>query len=333
MCATKPPARQTASFYDLGPEQVLQAVESVGFACSGHQLGLNSYENRVYQIGLEDGSSIVAKFYRPGRWSDAAILEEHQFTLELEALDIPAVPPLLIDGDSLFYFDAYRFSLYPLKAGRAPDLENRAHLEQLGRYIGRIHALGATAAFQHRPALNVHTFGDDAYEFLIEHGFIPAELERAYETLAEDLLDAVEARFQAVDPQQIRLHGDGHPGNILWKDNAAYILDFDDARMGPAVQDLWMFLSGDRNQMMATLDTLLTAYSQFYDFDCRELSLIEPLRTLRIMHHAAWLAKRRDDPAFKRAFPWFNTQQYWEDHILTLKEQAAAMQEEPLQWQ
>ncbi len=333
MRASNHPARQTASFYDLGPEQVLQAVESVGFACNGHQLGLNSYENRVYQIGLEDDSSIVAKFYRPRRWSDAAIIEEHQFTLELEALDIPVVPPLLIDGDSLFHFGTHRFSLYPLKAGRAPDLENKAHLEQLGRYIGRIHALGATADFEYRPALTVHTFGDDAYEFLMEHGFIPVELERAYERLAEDLLDTVEARFQAVDPQQIRLHGDGHPGNILWKHNAPYILDFDDARMGPAVQDLWMFLSGDRNQMMDTLDTLLTAYRQFDDFDCRELSLIEPLRTLRIMHHAAWLAERWDDPAFKRAFPWFNTQQYWEDHILTLKEQPAAMQEEPLQWQ
>ncbi len=320
------------SFYDLGPEQVLQAVESVGFSCNGHQLALNSYENRVYQIGLDGDASIVAKFYRPGRWSDAAIIEEHQFTLELETLDIPAVPPLLIGGDTLFHFGEHRFSLYPLKAGRAPDLENRAHLQQLGRYFGRIHGLGATAVFHHRPALTVHTFGDDAYEFLMEHAFIPAELERAYERLAEDLLDMVEARLRAVDPQQIRLHGDAHPGNILWKDNAPYILDFDDARMGPAVQDLWMFLSGDRTQMTTTLDTLLTAYSQFHDFDCRELSLIEPLRTLRIMHHAAWLAERWSDPAFKRAFPWFNSQQYWEEHILTLKEQAAAMQEEPLAW-
>ncbi len=325
-------SKQTASFYDLGPEQVLQAVESMGFDCNGHQLGLNSYENRVYQIGLDDDSSIVAKFYRPGRWSDAAIVEEHHFTLELEALDIPVVPPLLIDDNSLFHFNSHRFSLYPLKAGRAPDLESKAHLEQLGRFIGRIHALGETADFEHRPELNVHTFGDDAYEFLMENGFIPVELEKAYETLAEDLLDTVEARFSAIDPQQIRLHGDGHQGNILWKHNAPYILDFDDARMGPAVQDLWMFLSGDRGNQSATLDTLLTAYSQFYDFDCRELSLIEPLRTLRMMHHAAWLAERWDDPAFKRAFPWFNTQQYWEDHILTLKEQAAAMQEEPLQW-
>ncbi|MDQ6981670.1 MAG: serine/threonine protein kinase [Mariprofundus sp.] len=326
-------SKQATSFYDLGPEQVLQAVESLGFACDGHQLALNSYENRVYQVGIEDSEAIVAKFYRPKRWSDAAILEEHEFTLELDTLDIPVVPPLLIHDSTLHHFQSYRFSLYPLKAGRAPDLECKEHLEQLGRFIGRIHALGATADFEHRPQLDVHTFGDDSYEFLMENGFIPLELEKAYETLAEDLLDTIEDRFKRFNPQRIRLHGDGHPGNILWKHNAPYILDFDDARMGPAVQDLWMFLSGDRQNQLTTLDTLLTAYSQFYDFDCRELSLIEPLRTLRMMHHSAWLAERWEDPAFKRSFPWFNSQQYWEEHILTLKEQAAAMQEEPLQWQ
>jgi len=323
---------QIDSFFGLGPEQVLQAVESLGLHCDGYQLALNSYENRVYQIGLEGDAAVVAKFYRPERWSDAAILEEHAFTLELDHLEIPVVPPLQLDDMTLHRFQAYRFALYPLKAGRAPDLECTAHLQQLGRFIGRIHALGAMEDFKHRPELNVETFGDDAYEFLLDHGFIPPELEKAYVVLAEDLLDAVEQAFDRVEPQSIRLHGDGHPGNILWKGNAPYIVDFDDARMGPAIQDLWMFLSGDRQQMTTTLDTLLTAYSQFHDVDCRELSLIEPLRTLRMMHHAAWLAERWDDPAFKRAFPWFNTQQYWEDHILSLKEQASAMQEEPLQW-
>jgi Ser/Thr protein kinase RdoA (MazF antagonist) len=321
-----------ASFYDLGPEQVLQAIEYLGFECDGYQLALNSYENRVYQIGLADEESIIAKFYRPNRWSDAAILEEHEFTLELDALDIPVVPPLLLDGESLFRFGPYRFSLYPLRAGRAPDLENPRHLEQLGRFVGRIHALGATRPFVHRPTLNVHTFGDASYEFLLENGFIPVELETAYETLAEELLHTIEQTFNRIGPQQIRLHGDGHPGNILWKNGTPFIVDFDDARMGPAVQDLWMFLSGDRGHMESSLDTLLTAYSQFHDFDARELALIEPLRTLRMMHHAAWLARRWDDPAFKRAFPWFNTQNYWEDHILSLKEQASALQEAAIQW-
>jgi len=326
-----------ASFFDLGPEQVLQAVESLGFQCNGHLLALNSYENRVYLLGMEAGPSLVAKFYRPQRWSDNAILEEHQFTEELAELEIPAVPALQTHGRTLHNYKDHRFSLYPVKAGRAPDLEDKAHLEQLGRYIGRIHALGATRQFNHRPTLNVSSFGDDPYEYLMENDFIPLELEKAYEKLAEDLLNSVEERFESVDADQIRLHGDGHQGNILWDassgDNGTpYIIDFDDARMGPAIQDLWMFLSGDRDQMSRSLDTLLSAYSQFHDFDCRELALIEPLRTLRMMHYAGWLAKRWQDPAFKAAFPWFNTQSYWEQHILSLKEQAAALQEHPLQW-
>jgi len=330
-------SESTSSFYNLGPEQVLQAVEGAGYHCNGQQMALNSYENRVYMVGIEDKPSLVVKFYRPNRWSDAAIHEEHQFTLELTEFDIPAVPPLIIAGETLFHFEGHRFSLYPLKAGRAPDLESEEQLQQLGRYIGRIHALGATRDFEHRPTLDVHTFGDASYEFVIENGFIPLELETAYETVAEELLDTVESRFESIDPQLIRLHGDGHQGNILWDISGhgagnPYIIDFDDARMGPAVQDLWMFLSGEADQMSSSLDILLTAYSQFCDFDCRELSLIEPLRTLRIMHHAAWLARRWDDPAFKYAFPWFNTQSYWEQHILMLKEQVAAMQEPPLQW-
>jgi len=326
------------SFYQLTPEQVLKAIESLGFACNGYQLGLNSYENRVYQIGLDDGSFVVAKFYRPKRWSDQAILEEHFFTLELEALDIPVVPPLQVQMHTLHHFEGYHFSLYPLRAGRAPDLENKEHLQQLGRFIGRIHALGAEKAFEHRPSLNVHTFGDHAYDYLLDHKCIPHELEQVYESLVEGLLDRIEEVFNEVQPNYIRLQGDAHPGNILWKTGLQgasgnpYILDFDDARMGPAVQDLWMFLSGDKAEMESSLNHLLKAYSEFYTFQTSELRLIEPLRTLRLLHHAAWLAKRWEDPVFKHAFPWFNTQQYWQEHILTLKEQAALLHEEPLQW-
>jgi len=333
---------QTHEFYALGPEQVLQAVESIGFACNGYQLALNSYENRVYQIGLEEPmggeSSLVAKFYRPNRWSDDAILEEHEFSEELTTIDVPAVPPLRVNGETLHRFESFRFSLYPLRAGRAPDLENPLHLEQLGRFIGRIHALGAEQPFRHRPTLSVQHFGDDSYEYLLDHDFLPPELERAYETLAEELLDRIEESFETIKPKRIRLQGDAHPGNILWKAGlqgdvgGPYILDFDDARMGPAVQDLWMFLSGDAGQMESSLDNLLTAYTRFHDFDTRELALIEPLRTLRMMHYAAWLARRRDDPAFQRAFPWFNTEHYWQEHILSLKEQLSALQEPPIQW-
>jgi len=326
------------SFYQLTPEQVLRAIESLGFACNGYQLGLNSYENRVYQVGLDDGSYVVAKFYRPKRWSDQAIREEHDFTLELEALDIPVVPPLQLQQQTLHHFEGYYFSLYPLRAGRAPDLENKEHLQQLGRFIGRIHALGAEQAFMHRPALDVHSFGDVAYDYLLDYKWIPSELVSVYESLVEGLLDKIESVFDDVQADYIRLQGDAHPGNILWKmglqgaSGSPYILDFDDARMGPAVQDLWMFLSGDKAAMESSLHHLLKAYSEFYTFNTSELRLIEPLRTLRILHHAAWLAKRWEDPVFKHAFPWFNTQNYWQEHILTLKEQAALLHEEPLQW-
>jgi len=321
------------SFYNLGPEQVLQAIESVGFECDGSQMALNSYENRVYQIGIEGEKPVVAKFYRPSRWKDEAILEEHIFTLELNALEIPVVPPLEFDGETLFTYNNYRFSLYPLRGGRAPDLENMAQLKQLGRFMGRIHALGATAPFEHRPTLDIEHFGDDSYSYLLDEGFIPPELETAYEKLAEDLLNHIETIFDSVpSASHIRLHGDCHPGNILWTASGPHIVDFDDARMGPAVQDIWMFLAGSRNHREAALSEFLEGYTRFFEFDLRELAMLEGLRTLRMMHYAAWLARRWEDPAFKYAFPWFNTQNYWEGHILSLKEQASALHEEPLQW-
>ncbi len=328
------------SFYKLGPEQVLQAVENIGLHCDGSQLALNSYENRVYQIGIEGDKPVVAKFYRPGRWTDEAIHEEHTFTLELHDLEIPVVPPLRLDGETLFTSGDYRFSLYPLRGGRAPDLENMMHLKQLGRFMGRIHALGAAEPFQHRPTLDIEHFGDDSYSYLLDEGFIPPELENAYETLAEGLLDHIESIFDSVAVNNIRLHGDCHPGNILWTESdsqngsqgSPHIVDFDDARMGPAVQDLWMFLTGSRAHREAALAEFLEGYTPFFDFDLRQLAMVEGLRTLRMMHYAAWLARRWDDPAFKHAFPWFNTQNYWEDHILSLKEQASALHEEPLQW-
>jgi len=320
------------SFYSLGPEQVLQAIESVGLDCDGSQMPLNSYENRVYQIGLNESKPVVAKFYRPNRWKDEAILEEHRFTLELNDLEIPVVAPIEFDGKTLFTFEDYRFSLYPLRGGRAPDLENMAQLKQLGRFMGRIHALGATEPFRHRPTLDIGHFGDDSYRYLLDVEFIPPELESAYETVAEDLLDHIESIFDKVKAPHIRLHGDCHPGNILWTDSGPHIVDFDDARMGPAIQDIWMFLTGSRSHREAALAEFLEGYTPFFEFDLRQLAMIEGLRTLRMMHYAAWLARRWDDPAFKHAFPWFNSQNYWEEHILSLKEQASALHEEPLQW-
>ncbi|MDQ7010809.1 MAG: serine/threonine protein kinase [Mariprofundaceae bacterium] len=322
------------TFHHLEPHLILDAIDAAGFRSNGILHPLNSYENRVYEVGLADGAPIIAKFYRPARWTDAAILEEHRFTLELAELEIPVVPPVVDEeGRSLFHHGPYRFALYPKKGGHAPDLESSSQLKQLGRFIGRIHALGAAGTFVHRPVLSIEHFGEESRNYLLQHGFIPPELEEAYARLTKGLLNEVRALFdRAGDVHTIRLHGDCHSGNILWSDDGPHIVDFDDARMGPAVQDLWMFISGNRQHMQARLADLLEGYSRFHDFDVRELNLIEALRTLRMMHYAAWLARRWDDPAFKRAFPWFNTQNYWEDHILSLKEQASAMHEEPLQW-
>ncbi|MFN2309087.1 MAG: serine/threonine protein kinase [Gammaproteobacteria bacterium] len=316
-------------YTDLGPDLILDAIESKGFPTSGHLLALNSYENRVYQIGLEAGGYLVAKFYRPGRWDTAAIQEEHAFAQELAAAELPVVAPLEDDhGETLFTHAGFRFALYPRRGGRWPDLDDPDKLEWLGRLLGRIHALGAVRPFAHRPTLDIDSFGTASYQYLLQGGFIPAYLEPAYRSLAEDLLRTITQAYQAAGPvAQIRLHGDCHPGNILWADAGPLFVDLDDCCMGPPVQDLWMLLSGDVREMGGQMSELVAGYELFQDFDRRELRLIEPLRTLRMLHYAAWLARRWDDPAFPQAFPWFNTDRYWEGHVLALREQAAALQE------
>ncbi|MBL7002549.1 MAG: serine/threonine protein kinase [Gammaproteobacteria bacterium] len=325
------------SFKSLSPDIMLDAIESEGLACNGRFLALNSYENRVFQVGLEeDGKEtlMVAKFYRPQRWDDEAIIEEHHFTLQLEAAEIPVISPIVNQqGKSLHHFGDYRFALYPNRGGRALELDNAEHLEQLGRFIGRIHAVGSKTDFSHRPTLDIDSFAIKPRAYLLEHNFIPDYLLPAYESLSADLINQVEQKFAAAgDVQLIRLHGDFHPSNILYRDDTPHIVDFDDARTGPAVQDLWMFLSGDRQYMNQRLGDLLTGYEQFYEFNPRELHLIEALRTIRIIHYAAWLASRWNDSAFPLAFPWFNTNNYWESHILALREQAAALNEPSLIW-
>lgn len=325
---------EVVSFMQLGPDNILDAVESLGYVSSGQLLALNSYENRVYQVGVEGHAPLVVKFYRPNRWSDDAIREEHDFTLMLADSEIPVIPPVRdAAGETLHHHGPYRFALFPCRGGRAPELDNPDHLEQLGRFIGRIHAMGAVEPFKHRLTLSIEDLGVSSYQYLLSNGFIPQALEEAYRTLAEDLLVRIKACFErAGDYAVIRLHGDCHPGNILWTTSGAHIVDFDDARMGPAIQDLWMYLSGDRQYMTARLGDLMEGYTTFYDFNPRELHLVEALRTLRMMHYAAWLARRCDDPAFKLAFPWFNQQRYWDDHVLGLREQAALMDEPALVW-
>ena len=320
-----------SNFSLLTPECVLDAVDALGFCASGRLLALNSYENRVYQVGMEDGPSLIAKFYRPARWSDAAIQEEHQFVDELAQREIPVVPALRINGQTLHCFNGFRFALFPQRAGRAPELDHPGVLEWLGRFIGRIHAAGAQSAYQIRPAINVATYGFAARDFLIEHHFIPADLLAAYQTTSAQILDAVQRCFErAGDVAQIRLHGDCHLSNVLWTDAGPHFVDFDDSRMGPAIQDCWMLLSGSRQEMTRQLCDLMAGYEDFCDFNPRELHLIEALRSLRLLHYSAWLAGRWDDPAFKMAFPWFNTQHYWQNRILELREQLALMEEDPL---
>ncbi len=326
--------RETSAFAELLPEQILDSVESQGYLCDGHLLALNSYENRVYQIGIEDAPMVVGKFYRPGRWSDEAILEEHVFSRELAELEIPLVPPLLNQaGESLHRFGPFRFSLYPRRGGRAPDLEDADLLEQMGRFIARLHLVGEMRPFEHRPTLSIEEFGENAYRYLLDEGFIPDDLRPAYQSLCEDLILRIRQIWERAGTlDRIRLHGDCHPGNILWTDAGPHIVDLDDARNGPAIQDLWMFLSGDRAHQQARLEDVLVGYTQFREFDSRELHLIEPLRTLRMIHYAAWLARRWQDPAFPRAFSYFNTERYWGEHILALREQAALLDEPPLRW-
>ncbi|MDX2476637.1 MAG: serine/threonine protein kinase [Gammaproteobacteria bacterium] len=324
----------TEAFTQLTPDHMLDAIESLGLRCDGRFLALNSYENRVYQVGIEDQSPLVAKFYRPARWSNEAITEEHEFTLALAALEIPVIAPVIDkNGVSLHQHGPYRFALYPCRGGRAPELDNPEHLEQLGRFIARIHAEGATKKFNYRPDLDIESFAIKPREYLLSHDFIPVHLINAYESLTTDLIKQIGQCFdRAGDVANIRLHGDCHPGNILWTDDGPHIVDFDDARTGPAMQDLWMFLSGDRAYMTARLADLLEGYTQFYDFNPVELHLIEALRTMRLIHYSAWLARRWEDPAFPLAFPWFNSMNYWEDQILTLREQAALMNEPALVW-
>ena len=317
-------------FSRLTPDAVLDAVAAAGFPPDGRLLALNSYENRVYQVWLDEregaSGAVVAKFYRPGRWSDAQVDEEHAFARELAEREIPVVAPL-----KSLRFNDFRIAIYPRCGGRAPELGDAKTLQWIGRFIGRIHAVGSTRAFRHREALNAQTFGREPRAFLLGTSFIPADLLDAWKAVTQQALQSIERCYQrAGEVRTLRLHGDCHVGNILWTDAGPHFVDLDDARMGPALQDLWMLLSGDRASMARELGDVLAGYEDFAELDRRELHLLEALRTLRLIHYSAWIARRWDDPAFPAAFPWFDTQRYWQDRILELREQISLMDEEPL---
>ena len=323
---------QLAPYSTLTPDIILQAIDNIGLVTDGRLLALNSYENRVYQIGIENSAPVVTKFYRPNRWTTSAILEEHYFIEELASNEIPVVPPLRCkENKTLHEFDGFRFSVFPKQGGRVPDIEGREKLEWMGRFIGRIHAVGALKPFKERPTLNIVNFGDEPSDYLLRHDFIPAELLNAYQTIITLALAAVTRCFERAGIiKTLRLHGDCYPGNILWTDDGPHFVDFDDSRMGPAIQDLWMLISGNRTEMTLQFNQLMTGYRTFYDFNISELHLLEALRTLRLIHYSAWIARRWDDPAFPMAFPWFNTIRYWQDRIIELREQVALMDEEPI---
>lgn len=318
-------------YYRLGPDQLISLVESTGLLYDGHLQALNSYENRVYQVGIEDDQPVIIKVYRPNRWTDDQILEEHEFALQLAKAEIALVPPREIDGRTLHFQDGFRFALFDCRGGRAPELDRKETRIRLGQMLGRIHAVASEQAFKFRPEINLRTFGKDAVTGLMGDHWLPPHLETAFSSLAGDLFTSIEASFErAGNYTRIRLHGDCHPGNILWRDGPLFV-DLDDCRSGPAVQDLWMLLSGEVNEMAHQMKDVLEGYTQFWHFDHRELHLIEALRTLRMLHHAAWLATRWQDPAFPIAFPWFGEARYWEDLVLGLREQLGRMQEQPLQ--
>ena len=305
----------------------MAAVDSLGYVTDARLLALNSYENRVYQVGIEDGQPLIAKFYRPQRWTEAQIREEHEFTRELADADISVVAPLAHDGDTVHEHEGFLFTLFPRRGGHAPELDNFDNLLVLGRTVGRIHAVGRARPFAHRLELTAERMVVDSYEFLSEH-VVPMELHTAYRTLAEDLSARVLEHYRDIKP--IRTHGDCHVGNILWRDETAHFVDLDDCVAAPAIQDLWMFLSGDRNNQLAQLDTLLEGYEEFCEFNPAELKLVEALRTMRIMHYAAWLGRRWSDPAFPKSFPWYGDARDWSSHILELREQMAAFDQPPL---
>jgi Ser/Thr protein kinase RdoA (MazF antagonist) len=309
-------------FAGLTPDAVLECAEHAGLAPDGHVFALNSYENRVYRLGRDDAPPVVLKFYRAGRWSDAQILEEHAYALELAAAELPVAAPLLLGGHTLLHHAGFRMAAFNMHPGGAPDLDQPGARELLGRTLGRIHAIGALRPFRARPALAGDRLGAAARRVVLASERLPQHMRERYAMASAALIE----RIEAADPARytaIRLHGDCHLGNILWQAQGPLFVDLDDCLTGPAIQDLWMFISGNPDERRGQWAELAAGYRQFATLPDAQTRLIEPLRASRMLNHAAWIAERWSDPAFPRAFPWFGEPRYWEQHVLDLEEQCA----------
>ncbi|MGI5309965.1 serine/threonine protein kinase [Rheinheimera sp. WS51] len=323
----------TFDFSTLQPDLIIDALQQLGLDVSSGLLALNSYENRVYQFSAYQGAAetaakFVVKFYRPQRWSEAQLEEEHQFAFELANADVPVVAPLVIQGKSLHSYHGFYFAVYPSRGGRGLETDNDQHLAMLGRFLGRLHQVGSANRFKHRPSFSVQSQLIESQNTLLNSGFIPSYLQPAFTSALQQVIDLASQHYK---PNSIiRLHGDCHAGNLFYVDQGPFFVDLDDCRMGPAIQDLWMMLSGDQKEQRDTLELILEEYEQHCDFDPSELKLIEPLRAMRMVHYMAWLTKRWQDPAFPMNFPWFNTDKYWEQQCLALKEQLFLLQQAPL---
>ena len=313
-------------FARLSPDEVLAAAERLGIECDGRLFALNSYENRVYQIGSASHGTLVLKFYRPGRWSDAQILEEHAFTEELAAADLPVAAPQRFEDATLHRHEGLRYAVFPRLAARAVEIDAQDSLQLIGRTLGRMHAIGAKAPFRHRVTLSSERLGWQARDALLSSPLLEQTMADKYAEASAALLEAVDEAIERIGPVgRIRLHGDCHLGNILWGEQGPVFVDLDDCMMGPRIQDLWMFLSGTPDEREGQWNELASGYRQFHAIDEWERDLVEPLRALRMVHHAAWIAARWEDPAFPRAFPWFTSPRFWQEHLSDLWQQLAEL--------